>query len=129
MSRVETSLALTDPLLRQIGSLGDQAGLAVFVVGGYVRDLLRGNNTGDVDIVVERDGIGFAEKIAEQLEGGAVVRFEKFGTAMLMIGSRRVEALDVSYLYNQVSLFRELDQSAGFLDGARNRLLDKDMLS
>ncbi len=93
MSFQETEIEIADPLLRRIGEIGDEAGLAVYVVGGYVRDLLLGRKLNDIDIVASKDGIGFAERIARDLGEGPVVRFEKFGTAMLNVGSRKVEVV------------------------------------
>ncbi len=91
MQQQALMVGINDPLLRRIGAVGDQEGLAVFVVGGYVRDLLLGKKVTDVDIVVAGDGIRFAEKLSTMLNGGTVVRFEKFGTAMLTLDSRKVE--------------------------------------
>ncbi len=84
---------VNDPLLRRIGVLADEEGVEVFVVGGYVRDLLLGKEVTDVDIVVAGDGILFAEKLSRVLNGGPVVRFEKFGTAMVTLESRKVEVV------------------------------------
>ena len=53
---------------------------AVFLVGGSVRDLLRGASGVDVDLAVEGDGPGTARTLAERL-GGAVREHGRFGTA------------------------------------------------
>jgi len=78
---------LPEPLmnvLRQIGELGDALGYSVYVVGGFVRDLLlRAEENLDIDIVVEGDGIRFAEIFAKQ--AGARVRVHrKFCTAVVI---------------------------------------------
>jgi CBS domain-containing protein len=50
-------------LLRTAGKLADQLGIKVYVVGGFVRDLLLSHDNDDVDLVVEGDGISFAEEL------------------------------------------------------------------
>ncbi|MGJ8455247.1 CBS domain-containing protein [Pseudothermotoga sp. U03pept] len=69
-------------LLRTLGRFGDEIKLPVYIVGGFVRDLLMGNPNYDMDIVVERDGLAFAEYAATQL-GAKLVKYEKFLTASL----------------------------------------------
>lgn len=66
--------------LERIGSLGDETGQNVFLVGGIVRDLLLGHPSEDIDIVVEGDGIKFAQELGD-VWGGRVTGHEKFGTA------------------------------------------------
>ncbi len=70
-------------LLKQIGGLAEDLGLKSYLVGGFVRDLLLRKTNFDIDIVVEGDGILFAEKIAVQL-GGRVKVHHKFGTAVII---------------------------------------------
>ena len=71
-------------LLKRIGRLADKRGFKVFVVGGFVRDLLLGIRNLDVDIVVERDAIEFARLIAKEARG-ALVCHSRFGTAALLL--------------------------------------------
>jgi hypothetical protein len=40
--------------------MGDELGYRVYAVGGFVRDLLLGEENLDIDITVEGDGIRFA---------------------------------------------------------------------
>ena len=72
----------TVELLHKLGSVGDGLGMEVYVVGGFVRDLLLGIENFDIDVTVEGDGILFAERFAE-LHGGRVRSHKKFGTAVL----------------------------------------------
>ena len=71
-------------LFKSIARLGDDENCAVYVVGGFVRDLLLGIANVDVDIVVEGDGIGFAEKLGTELRG-RVKSHAKFGTAVIIL--------------------------------------------
>lgn len=71
-------------LLRQLGRFGDELNLPVYIVGGFVRDLLMGNPNLDLDIVVERDGLLFAEHTARKFSA-TLVKHEKFLTASLFL--------------------------------------------
>ncbi len=69
-------------LLRKIGELAAQKGMHVYVVGGFVRDLLLGTPTLDIDVVVEGNGAAFAKELAE-LWGAGLTIHERFLTATL----------------------------------------------
>lgn len=56
----------------------------VYLVGGFVRDLLLGKPNADVDIAVEGDGIDFARRLARKL-GGRVRAHQKFHTAVVLL--------------------------------------------
>ncbi len=76
--------ARVQSLLRLAGTVGDEAGTRVYVVGGFVRDLLLRSENLDVDLVVEGDGIAFAERLAGRLSA-KVTSHRKFGTALLTL--------------------------------------------
>jgi len=67
-------------LLRTVGRVAESQGVAVYAVGGFVRDLLLGRPNLDFDIVVEGDGIAFAHALAAALDG-RVNEVPRFGTA------------------------------------------------
>lgn len=71
-------------ILGQISYLADRDGFCVFVVGGFVRDLILGVENLDIDLVVEGDGLAFARSLAEFLCGKVKIH-EKFGTAMVIL--------------------------------------------
>ncbi|MGH7536686.1 MAG: CBS domain-containing protein, partial [Gemmatimonadales bacterium] len=71
-------------LLRLAGAVGDGVGGKVYAVGGFVRDLLLRHENLDVDMVVEGDGIAFAEALARRV-AGKVTSHRKFGTAVLTL--------------------------------------------
>lgn len=71
-------------LLRLAGGVGDAAGARVYAVGGFVRDLLLRHQNLDVDVVVEGDGIAFAEALGRRLQA-KVTSHRKFGTAVLSL--------------------------------------------
>ncbi len=67
-------------LLQSLAKLADQLNTPIYIVGGFVRDLLLGRNSVDFDIVVEGDAIFFAKALVKSL-GGRYVSHERFGTA------------------------------------------------
>src|ERR687893_187356 len=56
-----------------------------YLVGGAVRDLLRGADAVDLDMDVEGDARSVARALAERL-GGTVREHERFGTATVLAG-------------------------------------------
>ncbi len=71
--------ALLD-LLHQVGAVAGDLGYPLYVVGGFVRDLLLGQPNFDVDLVVEGDAIRLAQLLAQRA-GGRVRSHRRFGTA------------------------------------------------
>jgi len=76
---------LPDQLKRIIFICRDLAGsekVGVYLVGGFVRDLLLGVDNFDLDIVVERNGIDFAYKLSKILDAH-LIKHRAFGTATI----------------------------------------------
>jgi len=71
-------------LLRTAGTVADEVGTRIYAVGGFVRDLLLRHENLDVDLVVEGDGIAFAERLGPRLSA-KVTSHRKFGTALLTL--------------------------------------------
>lgn len=71
-------------LIKKAGIKADEMGLKAYLVGGFVRDLIIGRRNLDIDIVVEGDGIAYAEGLAE-IFGGRVRSHRDFGTAVLIM--------------------------------------------
>jgi tRNA nucleotidyltransferase (CCA-adding enzyme) len=70
-------------LLERVSQVANRSEVSVFVVGGFVRDLLLNISNKDIDVVVEGDGILFASCLAEEF-GGRVKSHEKFGTSVVI---------------------------------------------
>ena len=73
-------------LLHTVGEVADDMGFSAYLVGGFVRDLLLRIENFDIDIVIEGDGILFAERFAERVSA-RVKSHRKFGTAVVVIPS------------------------------------------
>ena len=71
-------------LLRQFGRLADEEGVALYLVGGVVRDLLLKRSNWDLDLTVEGDGISFARLVTDRW-GAGLALFERFSTARLIL--------------------------------------------
>jgi len=84
------SLSIRNALLDTIGTIADRRSLLVYVVGGYVRDLVLGREVRDMDVVVLGNGIEFAGMVAGEMKAN-LVTFPKFGTAMMTVGESKVE--------------------------------------
>jgi poly(A) polymerase len=85
------TIHIEDRLLRQIGAAADEAGIRVYVVGGYVRDLMLGREVKDIDVVVLGNGVQFAATMAGRWKRTNLVVYERFGTAMMQFDDRKVE--------------------------------------
>jgi len=80
-------------LLELLGNSGDEQGVAVHAVGGFVRDLLLDLPNLDLDITIEGDGIFFAETFGAQHDC-RVRPHQAFGTAVVVFPNGR--KLDVA---------------------------------
>jgi tRNA nucleotidyltransferase (CCA-adding enzyme) len=70
-------------ILHLAGTVAEELGFGIYVVGGMVRDMLLRMDNFDVDLVVEKDGILFARRLAERV-GGHCRAHEKFATAVVV---------------------------------------------
>ena len=72
------------PIFKTISACADELGAECYVIGGYVRDLLLGRASNDIDVVTVGSGIALAEKIQQKLGKGAYLSvFKNFGTAQI----------------------------------------------
>jgi tRNA nucleotidyltransferase (CCA-adding enzyme) len=91
VARLRTQAPELRDLFRLIGREADDTELVAYAVGGFVRDLLLGVTTKDLDVVVEGDSLTFARRLADRC-GGVCVEYPRFGTATVVFpGGRRVD--------------------------------------
>lgn len=98
-------------LLRRIADAAERQGVALYIVGGFVRDLLLRSPSVDFDLVTEGDAIELAHSLAKSY-GGSVNSHRRFGTAKWRIDtdSKRlrndleIEGADLSSLPHSVDL-------------------------
>ena len=84
-------------LIHKIAEVAAEQHVALYLVGGFVRDLILNRPSLDFDIVVEGDAIALAHALAEKY-GGRVTDHSRFGTAKWFLkGSKlQVESLKVA---------------------------------
>jgi tRNA nucleotidyltransferase (CCA-adding enzyme) len=71
-------------LLRGLGEVGEELGQQVYAVGGFVRDLILRRENYDIDVVVEGDGIHFAQVFGAR-NGCRVKVHKRMKTATLLL--------------------------------------------
>lgn len=72
-------------IFKQIESISKKRNERVFLVGGIVRDLILKIPNFDVDIVIEGDGLSFADELGKLLKAKKIVKHEKFKTAVVIV--------------------------------------------
>jgi tRNA nucleotidyltransferase (CCA-adding enzyme) len=77
-------------LLTEASELAQAMGYPLYVVGGFVRDLLLGEPTLDMDLVVEGDAITLARRVARRV-GARTRSHKRFGTAKIILEGREAE--------------------------------------
>jgi tRNA nucleotidyltransferase (CCA-adding enzyme) len=78
-------------LLWQAADTAQALGYTLYIVGGFVRDLLLGRPNLDIDLVIEGDAIALAKRLAHDI-GGRVRTHARFGTAKWILDGN--ESLD-----------------------------------
>ncbi len=83
---------LTHPIFKVVSTIADQIDHPVYVVGGYVRDLILNRNSKDIDFVIVGSGIDLANEVASRLGDPVKTKvFKNFGTAMLRYDDWNIE--------------------------------------
>ncbi len=91
--------------------------LPAYLVGGAVRDLIRGAQAVDLDIAVEGDARSVARALAERLSGEAR-EHERFGTATIRAGE---------LVFDLATTRRETYDEPGALPRVAEASLDEDL--
>jgi poly(A) polymerase len=77
---------LNKPVFGLLSQTTEEMRLSSFVVGGYVRDMIMGRDSTDIDVVVIGSGIDFARHFAVKLGlENKVTVYRNFGTALVMV--------------------------------------------
>ena len=82
---------LEHPIFRAISETASEMGVSVFVIGGFVRDLILKRPSKDIDFVVLGSGIDTAQKVAEKLDIKKVAYYKNFGTAAFIYDDLEIE--------------------------------------
>jgi tRNA nucleotidyltransferase (CCA-adding enzyme) len=79
-------------LLKLVAGASEKGQHAIYIVGGFVRDLLLERPSIDFDIVVEGDALQIAQALSQQY-GGRVIPHKRFSTAKWFIKPIRLNLL------------------------------------
>lgn len=107
-------------LLDAIQSTSQRLGCRVFVVGGAPRDLVSSNQMGDLDLVVEGDGEGFARALAAAL-GGKTRSHPRFFTAEVELPGGRLDVATTRQEYYDSPAVLPRVEPGPFEDDLRRR--------
>lgn len=77
-------------VIKRIGALADKQGFRACLVGGFIRDILLNIKNFDVDIILEREGIRFAQILSKRLKADLIIH-RRFGTAALSLGGLKID--------------------------------------
>jgi len=108
-------------LLNLIADHAQKQKTAIYIVGGFVRDLILDRPSLDFDIVVEGDAIEFTKGLLKQY-GGKINTHKRFGTAKWQIFDIRQSLLDNFPDFQGVQPF-ELPETLDFIS-ARTEFYD-----
>ena len=90
-----------NPILESILNFSQNKNVKIFIVGGFLRDLLlkRRSPSVDIDFAIKKNAIAFARRLAKKLRAGFVVLDKDNGCARLVLKDRRgIYALDFTDL-------------------------------
>ncbi|TSA30936.1 MAG: HD domain-containing protein [Porphyromonadaceae bacterium] len=87
------SKELKHPVFKIVSEVASDEGIDVYIIGGYVRDLILHRQSKDIDIMAVGNGIELACKVAEKLGTTKVQVFKNFGTAMI-----RYKEVDIEFV-------------------------------
>ena len=82
----------TRAALETVRRVSGEAGLAVYLVGGPVRDALLGAPVLDLDFSVEGNAVALAKRLSERT-GGRVRAHRRFGTATVIVAGTRIDVV------------------------------------
>jgi len=79
------------PVIDAIASAAEKLDKDVFLVGGFVRDIILDRNRNDIDVLVIGSGVDFAKAVADELKINNVNYFKNFGTAHFDFNGLNIE--------------------------------------
>ena len=88
---MNTKISLKDSIFKKIGDIADTLDIRLFVVGGYVRDLILDIPSKDIDIVCIGNAIDLANEVAKKLGIKKVSIYKNFGVSMIKYNDLEIE--------------------------------------
>lgn len=84
-----------DPLWEKVLAFVEESGTETYLVGGYLRDLLVGRASPDIDLVTEQDSLPYARALAAHLQGSSFLMDEAHQISRIVLREEARE-IDVS---------------------------------
>ncbi|MEK6647505.1 MAG: hypothetical protein AABY84_12615, partial [Candidatus Firestonebacteria bacterium] len=78
-------------VLHKVNTFAEKSGIKIYVVGGFIRDLLLERSTNDIDFVVMGNSINFAKKLANKLKASFFLLNEKHSAARIIYKSKNAD--------------------------------------
>ena len=102
--------------IRQIVKSAEELDIRVFIIGGWVRDMLLHRESTDMDFVVEGSGIALAENLSQRLKAKLTV-FKNFGTAMVKFNDND-ESVELEFVGARKESYRRNSRKPIIEDGS-----------
>jgi poly(A) polymerase len=80
-----------DPVIPVLSELSEEINTPLYIVGGYVRDLVLKQPVKDIDVMAAGDGIRTAKAFAGKTGAKNIIVYQKFGTALVALADRNIE--------------------------------------
>ncbi len=78
-------------LFKKISEIADKNNTEIYLIGGFVRDVILNRDSKDIDILVIGKGIDFAKKVAHELKANKLTYFDNYGTAQINLDNLLIE--------------------------------------
>jgi len=109
-SRLEKALTKGEiNLLKLISEEAASLDVAIYIVGGFVRDLLLNRPSKDFDVVVEGNAIELGKALSKKY-GGQIIKHGRFGTAKWKLDSLNINQNETGNIASKLDL-SEIPQS------------------
>lgn len=82
---------LKHSIFSEVSKVAAETGTSIFVIGGYVRDLILERPSKDIDFVVLGNGLEIAQKVAKNINATEVALYKNFGTAAFVFEGLQIE--------------------------------------
>jgi len=115
---------INSKIIATITQIAEKNGQEVFLVGGYIRDMILGIASNDYDFVVSGDALAFSQAVATAIGGRLIIMDQETQTTRIICreafsqqsaGSKRHEAVNIpNFPFSQPSAFSL--QPSTFLD-------------
>jgi len=109
-------------ILSQVERFFSERNLEAYLVGGFIRDIMLGRSTADIDIAVEADVLKVAPEMADILGGKYVLLDENNRIARIVFPSRNTSTVNSRWCVDLSSMLGDIHQDLARRDFAIDAL-------